>query len=171
MWQQKQKAAVGCRTLKAKGGSQNGSGRVQQKVESRRQNAAEAEGDRRQNKAIGGKAKTDRKLQKAALGGKMQKGRGKLQEERGRSRQNADNGKRLTYEAEWRRQLNAPEGRRQAIEGGRRQKKTEVLQKAECGSRWVVESSGRYETEGDRSLKQAATVIWISMNLPRIGTL
>jgi hypothetical protein len=40
---------------------------VQQKVESRRQNAAEAEGDRRQKTAIGGEAKTDGR-QKTAEG-------------------------------------------------------------------------------------------------------
>jgi hypothetical protein len=79
--------------------------------------------------------------------------------------------RRRLYDAEWRRRLNAAEGRRQAVEGGRREKKAEDLQKAECGSRRVIESSRRYEKEGGRSLMQAVTVIWIFMNLPRIGTL
>jgi hypothetical protein len=34
----------------------------------------------------------------------------------------------------------------------------------------AVRSSRRYETEGGRSLMQAAIVIWILINLPRIGT-
>lgn len=45
--------------------------------------------------------------------------------------------------------------------GGKRWQKTEKaegLQKAECGSRRVVESSRRYEIKGGRSLMQAATV-------------
>jgi hypothetical protein len=67
--------------------------------------------------------------------------------------------------------LQKAEGRRQAVEGGNRQKKAEGLQKAECGSRRVVENSRMYETEGGRSLMQAAIVIWIFMNIPRIGTL
>jgi hypothetical protein len=62
------------------------------------------------------------------------------------------------YEAEWIRRQNAPEGRRQAVEGGRRQKKAEGLQKAECGSRRVVVSSRMCETEGGRSLMQTATL-------------
>ena len=92
-----------------------------------------------------------------------------MQEARGRSRQKADDGKRL---AVWSRIQKAAEcSRRQAVEGGRKQKRAESLQKAECGSRRVVESSRMYEREGGRSLMPAATAIWIFMNLPRIGTL
>lgn len=83
MWQQKQKATVGRRTLKAKGEV-----RMEMAECSRKWKAG---GRMRQKQKVA----EGRKRQKAALGGKKHKGRGTLQEARNRSRQKADDGKRL----------------------------------------------------------------------------
>jgi hypothetical protein len=138
MWQQKQKATVGGRTLRVKGGSQNGGGGVQKKVESRRQNAAE--GGRRQNTALDAEAESGRRQKVAEAEG----GRSPLRAEKGRRK--------------------AAHCRKQEAEGRWRQK-------AECSRRQKTEKGRRCETEGGSVLVQAATLLWICMNLPRIGIL